>query len=586
MSLLRKPFRDDLALIVLGALVLRLAELPWAQVVQADAVSRIHIALEWSNAPHWITHGYWGPLHHYLNALFMAIFPGKALGPTVLNILAASFTAIPLYGFTLNVFQSRRGAAFAALLYVFSPIALWTSLQPLSEIPYGFFLAWSLYFLSDEPGKPIRFRSSLVAGLFMTCAAALRYEAWVIIAAFSLVALLLRGWRHALVFGACASLFPLVWMTGNQLEFGDALYSVNQNDEWNMGKEGINDEVSKATRIQRAIFFPWSFWLNASVICSVMLFLALLVAAIRRRITRAQWIWLIPFAIMALLFQKKAWEGSLMLHHRFLVTWLVLLLPFVALVFTALRGRLLHHVIMPLGALLTIPAAFLFGKVDFIKLLGERASSSALDGLVLGHYREMQVVPHLYGSETEELLGCINSNSQAGDGLILDFHSWDRSYFILLLAQANTMVVGGAKHEDFKPEEARLLLAEHPQGLIVISRTGMLRELAELRGGVMRLKGLHTPLAVEGPIVLRGSRLFRYRVISADDPLVAASDSLPPSTIVPTEKNLEYYEHLILGDEAWLASVRRQAFWKGEGMDRTLRRNAEYMIEQDRSQVK
>lgn len=582
---LQKAHRNDLALIVLGALVLRLAELPWAQVVQADAVSRIHIALEWKQSPHWISHGYWGPLHHYLNALFMWIFPGKALGPTVLNILAASFTAVPLYGFTLNAFQSRKGAVFAALLYVFSPIALWTSLQPLSEIPYGFFLAWSLYLLSNTPGEPVRYRSSLISGLFLTCAAALRYEAWVIIAAFSLVALLLRGWRHALVFGAFASLFPMAWMIGNLLEFGDALYSVNQNDEWNMGREGINDDVTKATRIQRAIFFPWSFWLNASVICSLVMTLALILAAVRKRLTRVQWAWLIPIALMALIFQKKAWEGSLMLHHRFLITWLVLLLPFVALVFTALRGRLLHRVIMPLGVLLTIPAAFLFGKVDFMKLMGDRASSRAMEGLVLGHYREMQVVPRLYGSDTEELLANINSRAHPGDGVILDFHSWDRSYYILLHAQANTMVVGGAKHDGFKIEEARLLLAEHPQGLIVFSRTGLLRDLAEMRGQVLRIKGLHTPLAVEAPAILRGSRMYSYRVLAPDDPLVVASDTLPPSIIIPLEKDLEYYEHLIRGDEAWLASVRRQAFWKGESVDLALRRNADYMIEQDKLQA-
>ena len=583
--MLKKPYSTDLLMIVLGALVLRLAELPWAQVVQADAVSRIHIALEWKRSPHWITHGYWGPLHHYLNALFMALFPGKALGPTVLNILAASLTAIPLYGFTLKLFQSRQGAVFAALLYVLSPIVLWTSLQPLSEVPYGFFLAWSLYFLADRGSGRESYRASLVAGLFMTCAAALRYEAWVIIAAFSWVALLLRGWRHALVFGVCASLFPLVWMVGNQLEFGDALHSVNQNDEWNMGKEGINDDVSEATRIQRAIFFPWSFWLNASVICSALLLFGLLTAATRKRLSRAQLVWLIPFAVMALIFQKKAWAGSLMLHHRFLVTWLILLLPFVALVFTVLRGRMLHRVIMPLGVLITIPAVLVFGKVDFIKLMGERDSARALDGLVLGHYREMQMVPRLHGSDTDELLSQVNMRANPGDGLILDFHSWDQSYYIMLHSPTNTMVVGGAKHEGFKADEARLLLAGHPQGLIVFSRTGMLRDLAELRGPVMRLKGLHVPLAVEGPIMLRGARLFSYRVIAPDDSLVAAADSLPPSMIVPATKDLEYYDQLIRSDEAWFASVRRQAFWKGEGIDAALRRNAEWMMEQDRPQA-
>lgn len=125
-----------------------------------------------------------GPLHHYLNALFMLIFPGKALGPQVLNILAASLTAIPLYGFTLTVFGSRRGAVFAASIFVFSPIALWTSLQALSEVSYGLFLASALFALSINQDQPRAWRSAAIAGLLMTFAAATRYEAWVLIAAF------------------------------------------------------------------------------------------------------------------------------------------------------------------------------------------------------------------------------------------------------------------------------------------------------------------------------------------------------------------------------------------------------------------
>ena len=586
MSLFQKPNRNDALLIAAAALLVRLFMLPWAQTVQADAVSRIHIALEWLRDPHWITHGYWGPLHHYLNALFMLIFPGKALGPQVLNILAASLTAIPLYGFTLTVFGSRRGAVFAALIYVFCPIALWTSLQALSEVSYGLFLASALFALSINQDQPRAWRSAAIAGLLMTFAAATRYEAWVLIAALSLVALLLHGWRVALVFWACAMLFPSVWMIGNQLEFGDALYSVNQNDEWNMGKEGINDDVNKAMRIQRVVFFPLSFTLNSSPLCALLLGIGLVVAAIKRRLTKSQWIWLIPFVIMAIIFQKKAWEGSLMLHHRFVVTWLILLLPFVALVFTGLRWKAIQRVLMPLGFIATLPCAYLFGKLDFAKMLGDRSLSRAMDGLVLGHYREMQVVPRLYGNEAEGLLTVINAQTRAGDGLILDFHGWDESYYILLHALPNTMVVGGAKHEGFKPEEAQELLATHRQGVMVFSRTGMLQHKVDWRGEVMRLHGTEVLLAVSAPVTLRGTRLFQYRVIAPDDSLALASADAPLRTVLPAEKDLEYYDQLIRGDESWFASVRRQAFWKRETLDEALRRNAEYMIWMDQQQAR
>ncbi len=444
MKILQQPYKRDVLLIVLAGIIARLIALPWAQTVHADAVSRVHIAYEWLLDPYYIKEGYWGPLHHYLNGLFMLIFPGKVTGPVVLNILCASLTAIPLYGFAINVFNSRKGALLASLLYVFSPIVWWTSLQPLSEVSYGFFLALSLYALSEGTRDKPEYRTAMFAGFFLTCAAAIRYEAWVIIAAFTLVVFLQRSWRYTLAFWSFAMLFPAAWMIGNHFEYGDFLYSVNQNDVWNMGKEGINDDVSAVERMKRVLFFPWSFGSNVSPIVAGLLAVALIRAVIKKRLSKDQLIWLIPFVVMAAVFQKKAWDGSLMLHHRFLVTWLILLLPFVPVIFMGTKWLRFRTVLMVLGLISVIPMTFLWNKVHYTKRLGEGVLGQAMEELAMGYYRELQIIPRIEGTDTEDLLRAINGAGVPGDGLMLDFFGWDRSYYVALHALPNTIVMYGA----------------------------------------------------------------------------------------------------------------------------------------------
>lgn len=565
--------RQDVGVIVLVAFLVRLLALPWAQTVHADAVSRIQIANDWLTAPHYITHGYWGPLHHYLNALFLALFPGKDLGPVVLNMICASLTAIPIYGIATNLFASRKGAILAALLYVFSPIAMWTSLQPLSEISYGLFLASSMYFLS-RTGSLTPIRDVVFAGLLLTCAAATRYEAWVIIAVFTFVALLLRPWRQVLVFWSCAMLFPVTWMIGNQLEFGDALYSVNQNDVWNMVKEGINDSITPAERFKRVIFFPWSFSLNVSFIVAGMIAAGLIWALVRRKLTRTQLIWLIPFVVMVGVFQKKAWEGSLMLHHRFLITWLVLLLPFLPVALLGTRWLRLRWTFLVAGAILVIPFTRLWNKIPFMEIFAQdNVAAQALEDLSLAYYRELEVIPRLPDTDATDLLKVIDGGHQPGDGVLVDFIGWDRSYFIALHAEAHAKVLGGAKHEEYDPADLSKFFAEFPHGYIVLSRTGKLKDRIVCDSTHWFVDGIPTPLTVVFMKSIHGNFLYRY---------TAAANVPKPAeglvSVFPGKNDALFFEDAIRKDEAWFNKIKRHAFLKHQSLEEAMKDNVDYML--------
>jgi len=530
--------------------------------------------------PHYIKHGYWGPLHHYLNALFLWLMPGKVLGATVLGVICASFTALPVHGFTYNLFGSRRAAAFAAVLYAFAPIVFWTSLQPLSEPVYGLFLALSMHQLSRIPTHG--WKAALIGGVFITFAAALRYEAWVLIAVLTLVTLVLRGWRMSLIFWFAAMLFPGTWMIGNHLEFGDFLYSVNQNDVWNMGKEGINDEVTTVARVQRLLFFTWSLFLNCSPVLVLFVLFFLGRGLLKRNLSRDQLVWLLPFLAMVVVFQRKAWDGSLMLHHRFLVTWLILFLPYVALALRPGRTLFIRTILISLCVASVIPMTFYWNKIRYLELFGEGPMGMAMDDLAMGYYRELEILPRLEGHDTEFLLDTLNALSQPGDGLLVDFHGWDKSYYILLHAMPNTMMVGGAKHEEYNPAALDVFFRTNPRGHVVVTPIGKLNKHALFRGDTLVFDGVKTAMRATPVLKFTGFRVLAYETFSdMHDTIPAYSDAMP---IYSGLKDAEYYEFSIRSDERWLNKVRRQAFWEEQPVDTMLHRNVEYMLAQDAAQ--
>jgi hypothetical protein len=415
-------------------------------------------------------------------------------------------------------------------------------------------------------------RNAAIGGLLLTCAAATRYEAWVIVAVFTGVCLLLRPWRETLAFWCCAMLFPATWMIGNQLEFGDALYSVNQNDVWNMGKEGINDTITPVDRFKRAVFFPWSFSVNVSPIVALMIASGFVWAAMKRRLSRAQLLWAVPFVVMACVFQKKAWDGSLMLHHRFLVTWLVLLLPFVPVALLGARLVRLRWVLLVIGTASVIPLTLLWNKVPFQEL-SESVPSMAFEDLALAYYREMEIVPRLPDADAENLRMLIDADAQPGDGLLVDFIGWDRSYYLSLHARANTKVVFGARHEAYDGADIATFFSEFPHGYVILARSGRLQDHILGNGVHWAIEDVPVPVAVEFVHAFHGNFLYRYTV---DPEVQPPAEGL--SRVFPEQADALYFEDLIRKDEAWSNKVRRQAFLKRRSFEEAMRDNVAYML--------
>src|SRR5689334_595477 len=175
-----------LLIVIIVGVIIRLLALPFSMTNEADAVSRMLIAWDWLSAPKLISSGVWGPLHTYLIALPLALTHDSIVAPILFHILFSVITAIPLYFFTRNEFNNSRARLFVAAAYMFYPIAVRSSLMTTAEPPFGFFLALSLYFLSAARKPGANWKQVYIAGLSLTFAGMLRYEAWLLIPVLAL----------------------------------------------------------------------------------------------------------------------------------------------------------------------------------------------------------------------------------------------------------------------------------------------------------------------------------------------------------------------------------------------------------------
>src|ERR1700720_4720517 len=136
--------------------------------------------------PYLITHGVWAPLDTYLNAFSLFIWHNRIYSPLVLNCILSAATAIPLYLFVKREWN-EGSALFTASLYLVYCVAFRYGLVALSDVPFIFFIALGMWMLSCARAENGTITQAVLAGVIVTTAGALRYEAWMLIPFFGLL---------------------------------------------------------------------------------------------------------------------------------------------------------------------------------------------------------------------------------------------------------------------------------------------------------------------------------------------------------------------------------------------------------------
>ncbi len=317
----------NLFLLVAIGIIIRLILIPFVQITDADATSRIFIAEKWLENPTILTEGIWPPFHYYFNSIALLISGERLYDPMIFHILITCLTIIPLYHFIKREF-SEKGAWFSILFFLFCPIIFRNSFQALSGLPHAFFIAMAVNSIS----KSIRFtdiKQAIYAGLFMTIAAGFRYEAWLLIAIFTLIFLLFKQFKLVIVFWCFSMIFPVFWMTGNYLAHNDFLFGLTGAYNWNIIAEGVNDTLMFGHKLERLVYFPFSWLFIYSPILAFLVGRIIYQKIKRRQLVKSRLIWSLPFWVLSFVFIYKSIEGTLLMQHRFTILLILLSTPFI-----------------------------------------------------------------------------------------------------------------------------------------------------------------------------------------------------------------------------------------------------------------
>lgn len=311
---------------LVAAVVLpRLLVLPVNLDLAGDAIARTWLAHRWLEVPHFISSfadgaKQFGPLHLYLLALAEWLWPSLEHAGRVLSLVVGALTAWPLHALTARHFGSRA-ASFAVLGFAFWGLHVQCSTIAASEA-----LTLLLVMAAVE-----RFDAGArwTSALLLNLACATRYDPWLLVPLLSLA-----EWRRTqrlslgVAFGAAASVFPVLWLAGNQLGVGDAFFPIRYIDEfhraWWPAEAAIWGEV--LYRLACLLFWPGVALLTLTPAFAVGGTL-MLGRAWRER---AELRWLIALIVVpaALYTVRAALFASFAPLARFTMKELLLLLPF------------------------------------------------------------------------------------------------------------------------------------------------------------------------------------------------------------------------------------------------------------------
>jgi hypothetical protein len=206
----------------------------------------------WAREAHaalWLQHpslqlnfGPWLPFHIWLIGGIAALLGGNVrLAGPLLSLVGGTISLFIFYRLVGTIY-AKGVAQLATAIFAFWSLHIAYSATSSSEATYLLFILLALlgYFTYRRSNNLINLALS---GIFFSCAAAIRYEAWPLIFAVALL-MIADVWRERsqgrfsssiralLVFALTSGFFPFLIMLHNSIKFHHPLYAVAMNREW------------------------------------------------------------------------------------------------------------------------------------------------------------------------------------------------------------------------------------------------------------------------------------------------------------------------------------------------------------------
>jgi 4-amino-4-deoxy-L-arabinose transferase-like glycosyltransferase len=308
-----------------------------------DALVRTELAERWLSAPHWISSFHdgayqFGPLHIYLVALFLKVWPAREHAGRLLSLVAAVATTVPLYALTRRLFGWRAGVV-AGLAFAVWGMHVQFSTTAGSEALSLLLVLTCLALFARALGEG-RLGPLAGAAVALNLACATRYDAWLLMPILCGLLLVrdkdrIASVTRAVLFGLMCLAFPLAWMQGNELATGDPFYPMTFIDQFH--RSWVGDGFARYGKLGYRLHNLF-FWPGAAVVTLTPLVAAFAAVGMRRTYRETPqhrwllWVVWLPSALFAV---KGAVMANFAPLARFAAPQLVLLLPFVATGFEA-----------------------------------------------------------------------------------------------------------------------------------------------------------------------------------------------------------------------------------------------------------
>ncbi|HEY1013987.1 MAG TPA: phospholipid carrier-dependent glycosyltransferase [Herpetosiphonaceae bacterium] len=252
-----------LALILLGRLLLQIQLYRGGFLsLTADEFLRVELAARWARAPRLIWSGVWVPFHEYMFGALLRLRWDLVYLPRYATMAFGFLSIALIYAIALRLSRSPAAALLSALLAAANPAHVWLSSTPLTEMPYVACVLLAMLGLARYAEERRPGWLWLGAGA-LACAQGLRFEAWVVAAAFAGLLWLgaardrsaapgERGWRRAALATALLAAFPAAWMAGSYLALGDPLASIGMATQYKADWYGPGKDYARyATTLLR-----------------------------------------------------------------------------------------------------------------------------------------------------------------------------------------------------------------------------------------------------------------------------------------------------------------------------------------------
>jgi len=253
----RSSMFPTLAIFVVAAAV-RSALLVMTVDVPGDGPVLAFGAYEWSQKPHWVSHGMWLPGLTYFGGVASMLVPNPAIAVRLFNAVAGALTASVAFAYVRQAYDSRT-AWLAGLAIALFPLHATLSASSMSEAGFVLWVVLAEYVLvcPFKTATNMTTATLLALGL-VVLAEMMRYEAWVLAPIFGIFLFFVsdRSWRSATVVSAALVAFPLLWSVGNAASTGDPFLAFttargSATRSFGPGLFGLGDSVHRVAHAAR-----------------------------------------------------------------------------------------------------------------------------------------------------------------------------------------------------------------------------------------------------------------------------------------------------------------------------------------------